>query len=171
MQKITSIVCIVKSVRNCYHCLTMAYIQNKKGRFNYEVLETFEAGISLHGFEVKSIRDKRGNIEGSHITVRGGEAFLLGANIPPFQPANAPKSFDPERHRKLLLTKKELEKLSELESKKGLTIVPLSMYNKNQKIKVEIAVVRGKKQHDKRETIKRRDTERDVRREAKERLR
>lgn len=147
------------------------YLKNKKVYFNYEPLDKFEAGISLRGFEVKSIRTGRGNLEGSHITVRGGEAFLLGANIPAYQPKNAPKSFDKERHRKLLLTGKEISELEGFESKKGLTIVPIAMYNKNGKIKVEIAVVRGKKKHDKRETIKKRDAERDVRREVKERLR
>lgn len=145
------------------------YLQNKKARFNYEILEEFEAGISLHGFEVKSVRQKLGKLEGSHITVRGGEAFLLGASIPAFQPANAPKDYEPTRHRRLLLTQKELSKLAGLESKKGLTIVPLSMYNKRRNIKVEIAVVRGKKKHDKRETLKRRDTEREINRAMKER--
>ena len=142
-------------------------IKNKKAIFNYEILEKFNAGIELFGYEVKSIKNKMGNIEGSHITVRGGEAFLLNTTIPPYQPANTPDNYDPERNRRLLLTKKELKKLSELEAKRGLTIVPISMYNTSKKIKVEIAVVRGKKKFDKRESIKKRDTERDLRREVK----
>lgn len=146
------------------------FIRNKKASFDYEILEKFDAGIELFGFEVKSIKSNHGNIEGSHITVRGGEAFLLNANIPPYQTANTPKDYDPERNRRLLLTKKELSELSGLEEKKGLTIVPISMYNKGKKVKVEIAVVRGKKKFDKRETIKKKDTQRDIDRELKSRF-
>lgn len=143
------------------------FIKNKKATFNYEILEKFEAGIELFGYEVKSIKNGHGNIEGSHITVRGGEAFLLNANIPPYQQANTPKDYNPERNRRLLLTKKELVELTNLEEKKGLTIVPISMYNKKNRIKVEIAVVKGKKKFDKREDIKKRDTQRDVEREVR----
>jgi len=146
------------------------FIRNKKVSFDYEILEKFDAGIELFGFEVKSIKSNHGNIEGSHITVRGGEAFLLNANIPPYQTANTPKDYNPERNRRLLLTKKELTELSGLEEKRGLTIVPISMYNKGKKVKIEIAVVRGKKKFDKRETIKKKDTERDLRREIKGRI-
>ena len=146
------------------------FIRNKKVSFDYEILEKFDAGIELFGFEVKSIKSNHGNIEGSHITVRGGEAFLLNANIPPYQTANTPKDYNPERNRRLLLTKKELSELSGLEERKGLTIVPISMYNKGKKIKIEIAVVRGKKKFDKRESIKKKDTERDLRREIKGRI-
>ncbi len=142
-------------------------IKNKKALFNYEVLEKFEAGIELFGYEVKSIKNNRGNIEGSHITVRGGEAFLLNASVPPYQQANTPDSYNPERNRRLLLTKKEIKQLAELEDKKGLTIVPISMYTKGNKIKVEVAVVRGKKKFDKREDIKKRDTQRDIERDIK----
>lgn len=142
-------------------------IKNKKATFDYEILERFEAGIELFGYEVKSIKNNRGNIEGGHITIRGGETFLLNANIPPYQPANTPDSYNPERNRRLLLTKKEIGKLAEFEAKKGLTIVPISMYTKGGKIKVEIAVVRGKKKFDKRETIKKKDIQRDIEREVK----
>ena len=142
-------------------------IKNKKATFNYEILEKFDAGIELFGYEVKSIKNKNGNLKGSHITVRGGEVFLLNVNIPPYQPANTPDNYDPERNRRLLLTKKEIRKLAELETKRGLTIIPISMYNKSGKIKVEIAVVRGKKKFDKRESIKKRDMKRDVEREIK----
>ena len=146
------------------------FIRNKKASFDYEILEKFDAGIELFGFEVKSIKSNHGNIEGSHITVRGNEAFLLNANIPPYQTANTPKDYNPERNRRLLLTKKELSELSGLEEKKGLTIVPISMYNKGKKVKVEIAVVRGKKKFDKRESIKKKDTQRDIDRELKSRI-
>jgi len=142
-------------------------IQNKKVHFDYEILEKITAGIELLGLEVKTLRDKSGSLEGSYVTVRGGEAYLIGTNIPPFQSGNTPKDYDPKRNRRLLLTKKEIAELAGFESKKGLTIIPISVYNKGRKIKVDIAVVRGKKQFDKRETLKKRETEREIRREMK----
>jgi len=145
----------------------MPLVANKKAYFNYEILEKLEAGIELLGFEVKSLKKGQGSLEGSHVTVRGSEAFVTGMQIPPYQPANTPKDYDLIRNRKLLLTKKEIAKLSGEENQKGLTIIPLSVYNKGRKLKIEIAVVRGKKKYDKRETIKKRDTERDIRRELK----
>jgi SsrA-binding protein len=145
----------------------VALIQNKKARLNFEILESLEAGIELFGFEVKAIRQKRGELAAAHVSVRGGEAYLLGMQIPPYQSSNTPKWYEPTRNRKLLLTKKEIQKLAEAEDQKGLTIVPISVYNKGRKIKVEIAVVRGKKKFDKRETLKRRDTEREIRRTLK----
>src|SRR5271168_549855 len=110
-------------------------VYNKKASFNYEILEKFEAGIELLGFEVKSIQKGQATLDGSHITVRGGEAYLLGATISPYQPKNTPENYDQSRRRKLLLTKKELVRLSKAEETKSLTIVPISMYNKNRKIK------------------------------------
>src|SRR3989344_4751446 len=142
---------------------------NKKVAFNYEVLEKFTAGIELFGFEVKSLRKGQCTLDGSHVTMRGGEAYLIGAQIAPFQPKNTPEDYDPKRNRRLLLTKKEIILLSQIESKKGLTIVPISVYNKERKIKVEIASVRGKREFDKRETIKKRDAEREIRRDFKDR--
>ncbi|MCK5059610.1 MAG: SsrA-binding protein SmpB [Candidatus Pacebacteria bacterium] len=142
-------------------------LQNKKVTLNYEILEKMSAGIELFGFEVKAVRSKMGSLDGTHITVRGGEAYLIGVSIPPFQPKNTPEIYNPERNRKLLLTKKELQEISLAEDKKGLTVVPLSMYNVGRKIKVDIAIVRGKKKYDKRETIKKRDTERDIGRTLK----
>src|SRR3989344_2588574 len=146
---------------------TMSFIQNKKAYFDYEILEKFTAGIELFGFEVKSIRSKQGSLEGSYVTVRGGEAYLMNATIPPFQTGNTPKGYDPLRNRRLLLTKKEIALLANHESKKGLTIVPISVYNQGKKIKVEIAVARGKKKFDKRETLKKRDADREIRRTLK----
>lgn len=142
-------------------------IEHKKAYFNYEILEKFEAGIELLGIEVKALKNKRGSLEGSHVIVRGGEAFLVGMNIPPYQPNNTPKDYDPLRNRRLLLTKKEIDVLLGAESKKGLTVVPISLYTKARKIKVSIGIGRGKKKYDKRETIKKRDTERDVAREMR----
>ncbi len=144
-------------------------IENKKVYINYEILESFEAGIELMGLEVKSIRKRQGSLLGSHITIRGGEAFLISAEIPPYQEKNTPKEYDSKRHRRLLLASAEIYKLASFEAKKGLTIAPISMYNKGDKIKVEIAIVRGKKKYDKRETLKKRDTERELRREFRDR--
>lgn len=145
----------------------MALVENKKVRLNYEILETYPAGIELFGFEVKSLRNGEGSLDGAHVTVRGGEAYLLNATIPAYQQKNAPKDYDPTRNRKLLLSKKELNHLSGLESKKSLTIVPISVYNKGKFLKVDIAVVRGKKKFDKRETLKLRDAKRDIERTLK----
>ena len=145
----------------------VTYIHNKKVGLNYEILEKFEAGISLLGFEVKSVKEKKGSLEGSHITIRGSEAFVINMHIPPYQPSNTPKDYDEYRLRKLLLTKKEIQDLSEKEAQRGLTIVPISVYNKGRKIKVQVAVVRGKKKQDKRQTIQKRDTDRDIERSLK----
>lgn len=142
-------------------------IENRKAHFNYEFLDKLDAGIELFGFEVKSLREKLGSLEGGHVVVRGKEAFLINTYIPAYQPKNAPKGYDERRARKLLLTRKEIEDLAKTESKKGLTIVPISVYNKGRKIKVSIAISRGKKKFDKRETLKKRDADRDIRREMK----
>lgn len=142
-------------------------VSNKRAHFDFEILETFEAGISLLGTEVKSLRNGQGKLEGAHVIIRGGEAFLVGASIPAFQKANAAKSYDPERARKLLLTQKEIAELDVKSERQGLTIVPIKLYNKNSKLKLEIAIARGKKKHDKRQSIKERDTKRDIAREVK----
>jgi SsrA-binding protein len=142
-------------------------ILNRRATFDYEILETYEAGISLLGTEVKSVRKGQGKLEGGHVVIRGKEAFLVGVSIPAFQSANAPKSYEPERTRKLLLTQKELKELETRGEQAGLTIVPIKLYNKGQKLKLQIALVRGKKKHDKRESIKARDTKRDIERTLK----
>ncbi len=144
------------------------YAENRKARFDYEILEKYEAGIELLGSEVKSVRGGQMSLEGAFIIVRGGEAYIINANIPPYQPKNAPKDYDPLRNRKLLLTKKEINKLAGGEKNKSLTIVPISVYNKGRKIKVLVALVKGKKKHDKRESIKQRETNREIRREYKD---
>lgn len=145
----------------------MSLIENKKAYFNYEILEKFEAGIELLGFEVKSLKSGQGSLEGSHVTIRGNEAFLMGMQIPPYQPTNTPKEYDPKRNRRLLLTKKEIAEIEKAEAQKGLTIVPLSVYNKGRKVKITIGIVRGKKKYDKRETIKKRDSDREIKRDLK----
>lgn len=126
-----------------------------------------EAGIELLGFEVKALRNKQGSLDGAYAIVRGSEAFLINGFIPPYQPKNTPKDYDPRRNRKLLFTKKEIAELANAESKKGLTIVPLSVYSKGRKLKVLLAIARGKKKFDKRETLKRRDAKREISRELK----
>lgn len=145
----------------------MSLIDNKRGTFDYSIIETMEAGLVLEGFEVKSLRAGQGSLKGARVVARGGEAYLVGATVPPWQQANAPKSYDPERTRKLLLNKKQIAQVLSAESEKGLTVIPISVYNKGRNLKLEIAIARGKKAHDKRETIKKRDTERDIRRSLK----
>jgi len=144
------------------------YVENKKAHFNYEIVEKFEAGIELVGLEVKSIKKNQGSLEGAYVIVRGGEAYIVNSFIPPYQENNTPKGYEPRRNRKILMTKKEISKLSDTESG-NLTIVPISIYNKGNRIKVSIAIVRGKKKFDKRETIKKRENDRSVRREFRDR--
>jgi SsrA-binding protein len=146
----------------------MALVHNRKASFNYEFLEKYEAGLELLGSEVKSLRAGQGSLEGAYVVVRGREAFLMGAYIPPYQPANKlNEEYDPNRTRKVLLTKKQLAELARESEEQGLTIVPISVYNKGRYLKLELAIARGKKKFDKRETIKKRDTQRDIRRTLK----
>lgn len=140
------------------------YITNKKATFDFEILDTFEAGVVLAGHEVKAIRNGKATLNGAYVVIRGGEAWLLGASISPYQVANTPKSYDPERTRKLLLNKKELKELEQKSEQQGLTIIPIKWYNKARQVKLEIALVRGKKKADKREKLKERDTKRDIER-------
>ncbi|MEK7572785.1 MAG: SsrA-binding protein SmpB, partial [Patescibacteria group bacterium] len=120
-----------------------SYAENRKAYFDYEILEKYETGIELLGTEVKSIRGGQMSLEGAFVVIRGGEAFLINSNIPPYQIKNAPKDYDPIRNRKLLLTKKEINELAGSEKNKSLTIVPISVYNKNRKIKAQVALVKG----------------------------
>ncbi len=143
------------------------YINNRKARFDFEILETIEAGLELLGTEVKSIRAGRGRLEGAHVLVRGGEAYLVGVTIAAFQPVNTAKSYDPERPRKLLLSKKELIHLERQTETARLTAVPLALYNSGRNIKLKVAIARGKKKHDKRESLKNRDNKRDIERTLK----
>ncbi len=147
--------------------LSMSYATNKRAHFDHELLETFEAGLVLLGTEVKSIRNGRAKLDGGYIIIRGGEAYLVGASIPAFQPINTGKSYDPERPRKLLLKEKELQKLDLQTERQGLTAIPLSLYNKGRHIKLSFAIARGKKKADKRESIKARDVKRDIERTLK----
>jgi len=142
----------------------MAFTENKKAYFNYEVLERFEAGIVLIGQEVKSIKLGRINLSGAYVVLKNQEVFLIGANIPPYQPKNAPTDYNPERFRKLLLKKTEIKYLIGKTKERGLTLIPLKVYSKKKKIKIEFGIVKGKKRKDKRELIKKREIGREMRR-------
>lgn len=145
----------------------MSLAENRKARFDYEILERFTAGLELLGSEVKSIKEGKISLAGAFVVVRGGEAYLMGAHIDPYQPKNTSSEYDADRERKLLLTSAEIEKLETAEGTKGLTIVPLSVYNKGRYLKLDLAIARGKKQFDKRQSIKKRDTEREIKRSLK----
>jgi SsrA-binding protein len=134
---------------------------NKKAFHDYFIVQKFEAGLALTGTEVKSLRAGKANLKDSYVTLKNGEAFLFGAHISPYTHGNL-ENHDPERTRKLLLHRKELEKLKKETTEKGLTVVPLRLYFRGAKVKAEIAVVRGKKQYDKRETEKKREADRET---------
>ena len=137
---------------------------NKKAYFNYEILEKLEAGLVLNGQEVKSLKTRGVSYAGSYIGLRDNEAYWVGAKIPAYQPKNAPADYDAERSRKLLLKKSEITELIGKSQQKGLTLIPLKLYTKQGKIKIEFGLAKGKKKFDKRETIKKRESEREVRR-------
>lgn len=133
---------------------------NKKARFDYFIEEEFEAGLALQGWEVKSLRSGKANISEAHIIIKHGEAFLLGSQIQPLPTAAVITEPDPSRTRKLLLHRRQLDKLIGSVERKGYTIVPLSLYWKQNIAKLKIALAKGKKTHDKRETTKERDWQR-----------
>ena len=135
--------------------------ENRRARFEYFIEEVFEAGIALSGTEVKSLRGGEGSIAEAYAEVRGGEAWLVNANIPEFSHGNR-FNHEPKRPRKLLLHEREIEKLLGAVERKGMTMVPLSIYfNSRGRAKVELALAKGKQTHDKRQTIKDRDWQRD----------
>lgn len=135
---------------------------NRRAEFDYEILERFEAGLVLSGHEVKSIRLGNPNLAGARAIIRGGEAFVVGLAIPSFQPENAPDGYDAERTRKLLLSKGEIKRLIG-KTQEGLTIIVTKLYSKNRLLKLEIALARGKKKKDKREAIKKKEAQREIR--------
>lgn len=139
---------------------------NKKARFNYHILETYEAGIVLKGPEIKSVREGSISLVESFVFPDNGEIFLIGANIAPYKYADQ-KAYEPTRRRKLLMHKHEIEKLEMAVRKQGLTIVPLEIYLKNGRAKVRIGLAKGKKFGDKREAIKDREAKRDMQRAFK----
>jgi len=142
--------------------------ENKKAYFNYEILEKFEAGIALIGQEVKSLKTRGVNLAGNYVVLKNEEVFWVGANIAPYQPKNAPPDYTPERSRKLLLRKSEIKYLIGKSKQKGLTLIPLKLYTtRSGKIKLEFAIVKGKKKFDKKEQIKKREIEREIDKELK----
>ncbi len=153
-----------------YHKSMEILAKNKKLKFNYEILETFEAGIELFGFEVKSIRKKGSvNLAGTYILIQKNEVFWVGARIKPYQPNNIYIDYNETRNKKLLLKRKEINYLIGKSREKGLTLMPVMLYTKRGFIKMELALVRGKKTHDKRESIKKREINRRLKRELKSR--
>jgi SsrA-binding protein len=141
-----------------------AFISNSKAGFNYETLETYEAGLQLLGHEVKSIRAGHATISEAFIVTENNALYLVKAYIAPYQVKNTPATHDPYRKRKLLVTKKELREIAQRREEAGLTLIPLSLYDRHGLLKLQFALARGKKKHDKRQTIKSRDAEREMRR-------
>ena len=136
---------------------------NRKARHDYEILDQFEAGIVLAGAEVKSLREGKVQLRDAYARVDNGAVWLLGVHVAPYAFANGFGLVDPDRPRKLLLHRREIEEMASRVSQDALTLVPLSIYFKDGRAKVEIALARGKKTYDKRETLKRQDAERELR--------
>lgn len=148
-------------------CMAIKIIaDNRKARFNYEIIETMEAGVCLQGSEVKSLREGLVNLKDSYVATVGEELFLQNAYIPEYK-ASSYNNHTPERKRKLLLHRKEIVKVHRAITEKGLTCVPTKLYWKRGRVKLEIALARGKKQHDKRESIKQKDIARDLRKQMR----
>jgi len=139
------------------------FADNRKARYDYEIIETFQGGLVLNGQEVKSIKGGRINLAGSYVNLKDEELFLQGANVPAYQPANAPANYNPDRARKVLLTAAEIKYLIGKVKERGLTLVPLKVYSTKSKIKLEFGLVKSKKKQDKRELLKKRDAEREMR--------
>ncbi len=136
------------------------FATNPRARFDYEILETLEAGLVLTGHETKSIKKGQASIKGTYVRVVGRQLWLVGASIPPYQPGNAPAGYQEQADRKLLVSRKELSALLGLQQAHGVTLIPLRLYAKGGRVKLEIGVARGKKKYDKREAIKKKDVSR-----------
>jgi len=139
---------------------TLAY--NRRATYDYEILEKYEAGLALAGYEVKAIKTGHLSLQGAYVTIKDNQAYLLNATIPPYQPKNTPSDYDPQRTRKLLLHKSEIKSLIGKTKQKGLTLVPLRVYTKRGKIKLEFGLGRGKRKADKREKIIQREVKRKI---------
>lgn len=144
----------------------MSYAKNKKAYFDYEILEDFEAGISLNGDEVKSIKANQANLKGSFVDIQNEEAFANEIHISRYSNSSR-QDYDPSRKRKLLLHKKEIIKIEKALNEQGITAIPLELYPRKGLIKLKIGLCRGKKLHDKRDSIKRRDQNREMSRQVK----
>ena len=141
---------------------------NSRASFDYDILETYEAGLALQGLEVKSVRLGRAKLQGAYIIIRNGEAFLVGMHIPPFQAGNTPEWYDPDQTRKLLIRKQEISHLTGKSFQQGLTLVPIRVYSKRALLKLEFGVGRGKKASDKRQKIREREDSRRMARIVKD---
>lgn len=137
---------------------------NRRAKFDYDFIETYEAGLVLLGTEVKSLRAKNVSLKGAFVTLKDGQAWLTNATIPPWQVVNAPEGYDPSRPRRLLLKKSELKHLIGTKQTQGLTIIPVSLYSRGPYIKLKLALARGKRKFDKKQQKKERDIARDVER-------
>lgn len=146
--------------------MNATYAKNKKAYHDYEILETFEAGIVLNGDEVKSIKENQANLKGSFVDVEKEEAFMNEAHVSRYRHSSR-KQHDPTRKRKLLLRKNQIEKIEQAINQEGVTTVPLELYAKQGLIKAKIGICRGKKLHDKRNVLKKRSQEMDIKRELK----
>lgn len=142
-------------------------VKNRKAQFNYEILEKFEAGIQLLGCEVKSVKAGNVSLDGAIVQFYGNELYLINAFIPAWQPANAPANYKPDRSRKLLLHQKEIDYLRGKMKAERLMLIPLTVYLKKNKIKLELGLVRSRKKIDKRELIRKRETQRELERKLK----
>jgi len=136
--------------------------ENRRALFDYEILETYEAGIALRGFETKSVKQGRMNLVGSYAVIRGGNALLIGADIPPYQTKNTPREYDPKATRKLLLHRNEIRHLAGKLHEKGLALIAIRAYLKKNLIKLELGLGRARKKSDKRELLKKRAAEREM---------
>lgn len=141
-------------------------IQNRKAKYDYDILETYEAGIVLKGTEIKSIRKGAANVKDSYALIRNGEIYIIGMHISKYEEGNI-FNHDETRTRKLLLHKKEIKKIKGNVEKEGMTIIPIKLYFKKNKVKILLAVAKGKKNYDKRESIKKKDIERQMQKEYK----
>lgn len=147
---------------------TKELVSNRKATFNYEILETFEAGIVLAGTEIKSLRDNGGSLQDAYLKILNHEIWLIGCSIAPYRYGNIHNHED-RRDRKLLMHKREIQKLKTASQEKGLALIPLNFYLLRGKVKVKIAIAKGKKLTDKRETIKSRDDQREMQKALKNR--
>lgn len=138
----------------------MDFTRNAKALHEYDILETVEAGLVLRGYEVKSIKSGRAQLKGAYVRIINGTPWLIGASVPPFQPGNLPVDYQERADRKLLLSKREVATLLGLQQAHSVTLIPLRLYEKKGRVKLEIGVARGKKKYDKRETIKKKDVAR-----------
>ena len=145
----------------------MALIENRRAYFDHEILEKFDAGLELKGFEVKALKSGKGSLAGSRVIVRGSEIYVVGMDIPAYQPANTPEDYDSQRTRRLLLKKKEIAHLYGKIQQKSLTLIPLSVYSKNGFLKLSFGLAKGLKKYDKRERTKEREAKRNIERKMK----